>query len=110
MRQDRFRIERSLELPAQIDVLIQYSELEGFHFIRRLKQDFQSGANCSAQIEEALFTVYDQQHHLVVVGGLNQDPWAESNKIGRWRRFYIHPDYRRNQIGTYLLEHIEQYA
>ncbi|WP_353477237.1 GNAT family N-acetyltransferase [Acinetobacter proteolyticus] len=26
------------------------------------------------------------------------------------RRFYIHPDYRRNQIDTYLLEHIEQYA
>ncbi|WEI20291.1 GNAT family N-acetyltransferase [Acinetobacter proteolyticus] len=22
----------------------------------------------------------------------------------------MHPDYRRNQIGTYLLEHIEQYA
>ncbi|EOR07796.1 GNAT family N-acetyltransferase [Acinetobacter sp. ANC 3926] len=110
MRSDHFRIERSLELPAQIGVLIQYSEREGFRFLNRLKQDFQSGANCFDQIGEALFVVYDQQDGLIAVGGLNQDPFAESKRVGRLRRFYIHPDYRHKKIATYLLMHIEQYA
>ncbi|ENV08439.1 hypothetical protein F966_03113 [Acinetobacter higginsii] len=110
MRPDHFRIERSLELPAQIDVLIQYSEREGFRFLNRLKQEFQSGTNCFDQIGEALFIVYDQHDCLIAVAGLNQDPFAESQRVGRLRRFYIHPDYRANQIGTHLLRHIEQYA
>ncbi|MCI3878958.1 GNAT family N-acetyltransferase [Acinetobacter higginsii] len=110
MRPDHFRIERSLELPAQIDVLIQYSECEGFRFLNRLKQDFQSGTNCFDRIGEALFVVYDQHDTLIAIGGVNQDPFAESQRVGRLRRFYIHPDYRANQIGTHLLGHIEQYA
>jgi len=108
--QDSFRIERSLELPAQIDELIQYSECEGFRFLNRLKQDFQSGENCFDQIGEALFVVYAQHDGLIAVGGLNQDPFAESKRVGRLRRFYIHPTYRRNRVGTYLLDCIEQYA
>ncbi|NIE95064.1 GNAT family N-acetyltransferase [Acinetobacter sp. Tr-809] len=110
MKLHQLRIERSLELPAQIDVLIQYSEREGFRFLNRLKQDFQSGTNCFDQIGEALFVVYDQHDRLIAVGGLNQDPFAESQQVGRLGRFYVHPDYRANQIGTHLLGHIEQYA
>ena len=110
MRPDHFRIERSLELPAQIDVLIQYSECEGFRFLNRLKQDFQSGTNCFDRIGEALFVVYDQHDTLIAIGGVNQDPLAESKRVGRLCRFYIHPDYRDKKIGTYLLMHIEQYV
>ncbi|NNP69839.1 GNAT family N-acetyltransferase [Acinetobacter sp. Ac_5812] len=110
MRTDHFRVERSLKLPAQIDVLIQYSEREGFRFLNRLKQDFKSGTNCFDQIGEALFVVFDQHDSLIAVGGLNQDPFAESKSVGRLRRFYIHPDYRDKKIGTYFLMHIEQYA
>ncbi|MCH7312950.1 GNAT family N-acetyltransferase [Acinetobacter sp. ANC 3882] len=103
------RTERIDYLPPALDGLIECSEREGFQFLNRLKQDFQTGKNCFDRFGEALFVVY-LQNQLIAVGGLNQDPFDHLNKVGRLRRFYIHPDYRRKRIGTYLLLHVERYA
>ena len=37
------------------------------------------------------------------IGGLNEDPYTENNKIGRVRRFYIAKEYRRKGVGRLLL-------
>lgn len=103
------RAERIINLPPELDALIEFAQQEDFLFLQRLKQDFQTGRNRFDQVGEALFAVY-VKNHLIAIGGLNQDPFDYANKVGRLRRFYIHPDYRRKRIGTYLLMHIERYA
>ncbi|MDH0030378.1 MULTISPECIES: GNAT family N-acetyltransferase [unclassified Acinetobacter] len=110
MMLDSFKIERVLELPSQLDVLIAYSQSENFRFLNRLQQDFQTGENCFDRHGEALFAVYTMKDQLIAVAGLNQDSFHHSGQVGRLRRFYIHPDYRRQGVGAYLLQYIEQYA
>lgn len=49
-------------------------------------------------------------NELVAVGGLNQDPYNHSTMIGRLRRFYVHPNFRKYGIGSHLLKEIENFA
>ncbi|MDR7015425.1 GNAT family N-acetyltransferase [Acinetobacter sp. 3657] len=111
VRLDKLRIEKVLDLPVQLDALIESSKIEGFRFLERLKYDFQNGENCFNQLGEALFTVYEQ-NRLIAICGLNQNPYDDYdvNKVGRIRRFYIHPLYRRKGVGHHLLSYIERYA
>lgn len=110
MSLNNFRIEKIVDLPLQLDLLIEISQLEGFHFLHRLKQDFETGENCFNQNGEALFTVFTQKEQLIAIGGLNQHPFHDSEQVGRLRRFYIHPVFRRQCVGHDLLRHAEQYA
>ncbi len=106
----RCRVERVLELPSQLDVLIEYSQGENFRFLNRLEQDFRTGENCFDQRGEGLFVVLTQKDQLIAVAGINKDSFYQSGQVGRLRRFYIHPDYRRQGVGAYLLRNIEEYA
>lgn len=47
-----------------------------------------------------------QGEKLIGIGGLNEDPYTENNKIGRVRRFYIAKEYRRKGLGRLLLARI----
>jgi GNAT superfamily N-acetyltransferase len=102
------KIQKITSLPHDIMHLISESESEGFRFIRRFKDEFDSKLNTFSKHGEALFaaTIDDS---LIAIGGVNN--WGtNTNKIGRLRRFYVSKAYRNNGVGRRLLDRIETHA
>ncbi|PGU09954.1 GNAT family N-acetyltransferase [Bacillus cereus] len=92
--------------------LVQDSKEEGFNFIIKLINEYKNKINVFNKTGECLYGIF-QEDTLIGVGGLNEDPYTEDNKIGRLRRFYISRDYRRIGLGNVLLNqllcHAEKY-
>lgn len=86
--------------------LVEESKEEGFRFVERLVNDYESGMNTFSLPGEALFAVFTHAGDLAAIGGLNQDPFSNMRGIGRLRRFYVRQKYRRKGIGTVLLKGI----
>ena len=105
------------QLPSQIQDLVVASEKEGFHFIQKLVDEFQQGTNQFNRHGEFLLLAFDGQK-LVACGGLNiqmsdDEETNQSNarhKIGRVRRFYVLPEYRRFGLARKLLQELEKRA
>ncbi len=76
---------------------------EGFKFVDRLMREWESGANRFERPGEALFCC---QIDGVVAGicGLNCDPYAADERVGRVRRLYVFPKYRKQGLGKALLQ------
>ncbi|MHC2836531.1 GNAT superfamily N-acetyltransferase [Bacillus sp. F9_6S_D1_P_5] len=91
------------------DYLVQESKEEGFNFLKRLISEYENKINTFDKTGECLFGVF-QGEKLIGIGGLNEDPYTETNKIGRVRRFYISKDYRRIGLGNLLLIRILNHA
>lgn len=92
-------------LTIHLEGLVEESESEGFRFLRRLLDDWNSGENRFSQPGEALF-VADCVGQIVAVGGLNIDPYADDPTVGRVRRFYVSANFRHKKIGKRLIEEI----
>ena len=88
---------------ADIQPLLVESLAEGYTFIQRLWDEYQSGENTFREDGAALIGGY---HHdrLVAVGGIQPDPYLNIPTIGRIRHVYVLPGYRRNGIGKQLVE------
>jgi len=91
--------------PVQIEPILTASQREGFRFVVRLCEEWASGVNRFEGPGEALFGVFVGED-LVGIGGLNRQPGG----MGRLRRFYILPSYRRQGWGRRLLRHILTHA
>lgn len=102
-------VSRINQLPDDVEGLALLAEQEGYRFLRRLCQEFSSKTNCFDKPGEALFAVY-LGTTLAGIGGVNCDPYSSEKRIGRVRRFYIHPQKRRLGIGRVLLMAIEDHA
>ncbi|MFD5259927.1 GNAT family N-acetyltransferase [Bacillus wiedmannii] len=87
------------------DYLVQESKEEGFNFLIKLKSDYENKINTFNKTGECLYGIF-QVERLIGIGGLNEDPFTENNKIGRVRRFYIAKEYRRKGLGGLLLVRI----
>ena len=83
-----------------IEELLVESESEGFHFVRRAKEEWLSGANRFSKEGEALFAVFDGAR-LVAIGGVNR----ATDSCCRLRRFYVRREERRRGVGRQLLQH-----
>lgn len=81
------------------------SEREGFRFVRRLIDEYESGVNRFDRPGEALF-LCRQGSAIVALGGLNCDPYSGQNDAGRVRRFYVAAGMRRRGVGSLLLQTI----
>ncbi|MCG9491057.1 GNAT family N-acetyltransferase [Acinetobacter pittii] len=103
---DQFLIQKFDELPEQIIELSLIAQKEGFRFINRLINEYQSGQNLFNEQGEALFGIQENEK-IIAIGGINA---TEDIGIGRLRRFYVHPSYRCHGIGKFLLSIIEQHA
>ena len=90
-------------LPVDLAKMVDESVVEGFQFLIRLQDDWESGANRFSGKNEIFFAAH-VENELAGVGGLNQDPFTKSDKIGRLRRFYVLNRYRRAGVGSALLE------
>ena len=96
-------IERLRGLPVDsLGALIAESEQAGLRFVRRLVEEWGTGANRFDRSGEALFASWvDGQ--LVGVCGLNIDPYAADDRIGRLRHLYVRSAFRRRGVGGHLV-------
>ena len=90
------------QLPAGLPDLIAESEAEGHHFLRRLAEEWASGANRFDRPGEALFAAV-VAGRAVGVCGLNADPYLPAPGVGRVRHLYVAPAHRRRGVGRRLL-------
>lgn len=104
------RIERLVELPVDgLGALIVNSERAGSRFVRRLAEEWDSGANRFDRPGEALFAAWIGGR-MVGVCGLNVDPYANEPGIGRVRHLYVLSGDRRLGIGERLVAEVIQAA
>ena len=91
---------RAWTAPA-LDALVVESEAEGFRFLRRLRDEWLSGANRFSREGEVLLGVFEAER-LVAVGGVNR----ATARVGRLRRFYVARDARSQGVGRELARHL----
>jgi GNAT superfamily N-acetyltransferase len=90
---------------AGFDALQAESEQAGLRFLRRLADEWASGANRFDRPGEVLFGARIRGE-LVAVGGLNVDPYATAPRVGRVRHVYVLSAYRRLGVGRQLVAEI----
>jgi len=88
-----------------IEHLAAAARLEGFRMVDRLIREWDDGTNRFNSPGEALFGAYAGKR-LVGVAGLTR----QNETIGRVRRLYIDPDFRRSGLGTALLVQVLGFA
>jgi len=95
--------------PSHVEGLLADSEHLGSRIVRRLLEDWGNGTNRFDRSGEALFGAWiDGQ--LVGVCGLNVDPYAGDDRVGRVRHLYVLSAYRRLGVGRALVAHVIQAA
>lgn len=99
----KLRIARlSDPLSSGLIALLADDEGAGTRFVRRLVDEWASGANRFDRLGEALFGAWVGEQ-LVGVCGLNVDPYAGSDRLGRLRRLYVLAAHRRRGVGRRLV-------
>ena len=96
---------RLTALPGDLDVLSREADAQGHHFLRRLIDEWATGANRFVGRGEALFGARIEER-LVGVGGLNRDPYLRDLAVGRVRHLYVLAAFRRRGVGRQLVESI----
>jgi GNAT superfamily N-acetyltransferase len=89
--------------------LVAESEQSGLRFVRRLVEEWATGANRFDRAGEALFGAW-VDGRLVGVCGLNVDSHAGDERIGRLRHLYVLSAFRRHGIGRQLVARVIQAA
>jgi ribosomal protein S18 acetylase RimI-like enzyme len=88
-----------------LDPLIAESEQQGLRLVRRLADEWASGANRFDRSGEALF-VARIGGTVVGVCGLNVDPYAGAAGIGRVRHLYVLSAHRGVGVGERLVTEV----
>ena len=95
--------ERLIGSPSEtLDVFLAESEREGSRFVRRIVDEWATGANRFDRPGEALFTARIGDRRIGICG-LNVDPYAAAPNVGRVRRLYVLSAYRRLGVGRQLV-------
>jgi GNAT superfamily N-acetyltransferase len=103
-------IERLHDLPsAYVADLLSESERLGSRIVARLVEEWDSRANRFDRPGEALFGAW-VDGRLVGVCGLNVDPYAGHERIGRVRHLYVLSAFRRSGVGRQLVARVIQAA
>lgn len=95
-------------LPTEIHNLVAESEREGYRFVRRFLDEYESGVNDFSAQGEALFSVLDNGK-LIGIGGVNVQPGGDLS-IGRLRHLYISRSVRGSGFGKNLVSVIENHS
>lgn len=81
--------------------LAQAARDEGFAFLDRLVEEWETGVNRFDSDGELLFGAFDEGR-LVATGGLTR----QREDLGRLRRIYVHPQWRGQGIATGMVVRI----
>src|SRR5712692_11944046 len=103
-------IERLRDLPVEgLGALLAESEEAGSRFVRRLVEEWASGANQFDRPGEVLFGARIGGR-LVGLCGLNVDPYAADERVGRVRHLYVLSAFRRLGVGQRLVAEVVEAA
>ncbi|MDT8999381.1 GNAT family N-acetyltransferase [Paucibacter sp. APW11] len=83
--------------------LLAAAEAEGLQMLRRLLDEWLSGAKRFDRPGESLWGLQDAEGRWVAVGGLNMEPAPGRPGTARMRRFYVLPALRGQGCGRRLL-------
>jgi N-acetylglutamate synthase-like GNAT family acetyltransferase len=78
---------------------------EGYHFLTRLIDEWNSGSNRFNRPGERFLGAF-LDDNLIGVCGLNRDPFTRKYGIGRLRHLYVTPSTRRRGIGSALIRQL----
>jgi GNAT superfamily N-acetyltransferase len=102
-------IERLIDpAPGSFDALVAESERAGYRFVRRLAEEWTSGANRFDRPGEALFAALIDGR-VIGICGLNVDPYTTGG-VGRVRHLYVLSAYRRLGVGRRLVARVVEAA
>ncbi|RMO90018.1 Acetyltransferase [Pseudomonas syringae pv. philadelphi] len=101
-------IRKVTDLPPRILILEKEAAAEGFRFLSRLVDEWESGKNRFDAKGECLMAAF-LNGCLVGIGGLSRDPFAEG-EVGRLRRLYVASAFRGQAIGKALVNHLVKHA
>ena len=85
-----------------LDALLAESEQGGLQLVRRLVEEWASGANRFDRPGETLFGAW-VDGRVVGVCGLNVDPYTAEEGVGRARHLYVLSAFRRRGLGRRLI-------
>lgn len=88
-----------------LNLLLEESLSEGHHFVKRLVDEYKSGANRFEENGEALYVAL-LDSKAIGIGGLNIDPYRNDINIGRVRHLYVSRKHRGHGTGRKLLNTI----
>jgi GNAT superfamily N-acetyltransferase len=99
-------IEKLQELPPdRVRDLLADSDAAGSQIVRRLVDEWADRTNRFDRPGEALFGAWAGER-LVGVCGLNVDPYAGDDRVGRVRHLYVLTPSRRLGVGRQLMTHV----
>ena len=90
---------------TMIHSLVNEARHNGYDFIQRTIDDWNSGANKFDRRGEKLWGLVSGTE-LIGIGGLSRDPYADDVNTGRVRHLYILQAYRRKGYATLLMNPI----
>lgn len=93
---------RELDGITELDELAVDAEQDGRRMVSQLISEWRTGANHFDQPGERLYAAM-LGDRVAGVCGLNRDPYAEDESIGRVRRLYVSSRYRRMGIASALI-------
>lgn len=92
-----------------IESLFDESVAEGYTFVKRTLDEWNSGQNRFSRSGEQLWGLFSEGQ-LTGIGGLNQDTYVDDEMTGRVRHLYIRQASRRQKQATRLLNKITEEA
>ena len=92
-------------LEPWIEPMAAEAAAEGFGFVDRLVREWQTGANTFCAAGER-FVVARVDGRAAGICGLNRDVSAPDGATGRLRHLYVRPAWRRQGVGTALVEEV----
>jgi len=106
---DAVEVREITEMPADLDALVAKSERDGHRHLTRLRDQWRDGTNRFDKPGEALFGAFLGER-LVGVCGLNVDPYAGDDRVGRVRRLFVDPAARGRGVGGALVRAVVERA
>lgn len=88
--------------PPDLTALLSPSLDERHGLVLRTLDEWADGTNRFDEPGE-VFYVASIAENTVGICGLNIDPFIDEPKVGRIRHLYVHPDFRRREIGRSLV-------
>jgi GNAT superfamily N-acetyltransferase len=96
-------LRRIADLPHdQLDALAALARGEGYRLLDRMVDEWRSGTSRFDAPGELLLGVYDEGA-VIAIGGIHRDPYAGNDRVGRLRRVYVTPAWRRRGSATTLV-------